>query len=93
VHVIACSSIIIGGFPKEKEAIVVEPVGQPCEAPWIITFCLSKASPDPYSIYRMDIESCFLISMHVMYCALCVGFLDYGVIGCMVVPFHMYPCI
>jgi hypothetical protein len=30
--------------------------------------------------------------MHVMYCALRVGFLDDDMIGCMVEPFHMYPC-
>jgi hypothetical protein len=35
-------------------------------------------------------ESC-LLYMHVMYCALLIGFLDEDVIGCMVVPFLMYP--
>jgi hypothetical protein len=31
--------------------------------------------------------------MHVLYCALCVGFLDDIVIGCMVVPPSIYyPC-
>jgi hypothetical protein len=28
-------------------------------------------------------------SMHVMYCALSIGFLVDDVIGCMVVPFHI----
>jgi hypothetical protein len=27
-----------------------------------------------------------------MYCALRIWFLDGVVIGCIVVPFHMYPC-
>jgi hypothetical protein len=30
-----------------------------------------------------------LLSMHVMYYTLCVGFLDDIVIGCIVVPFHI----
>jgi hypothetical protein len=30
--------------------------------------------------------------MLVMYYALCIGFLDDFVIGCMVLSFHMYPC-
>jgi hypothetical protein len=31
MHVIACRLIIVGGFPQEKEAIVVELGGQPRE--------------------------------------------------------------
>jgi hypothetical protein len=32
----------------------------------------------------MNIESCFIMSMHVIYCAPRVGILDDDVIGCMV---------
>jgi hypothetical protein len=42
---------------------------------------------------KKAILSLVYFSMHVMYCALCIGFLDDDVIGCMVVHFHMYPCI
>jgi hypothetical protein len=49
-----------------NEAIVEELSGQPREALQILTFSLSKSSPGAYSIYEMDIESCFLISMHVL---------------------------
>jgi hypothetical protein len=36
----------------------------------------------------MQLESCLVIYACVD-CALCVGFLDDDVIGCMVVPFHI----
>jgi hypothetical protein len=39
---------------------------------------LSKASPDAYSAYQCHIESFLFYSMHVMYCALSIGFLDDG---------------
>jgi hypothetical protein len=52
-----------------------------------LTRRLSKASP-------MDIDpiewlTCLVcLSLHVMYCALCVGFCLMMLIGYMVVPFH-----
>jgi hypothetical protein len=39
---------------------------------------LSKASPGAYSTYKCHIESILFYSMHVMYCALRVGFLGDG---------------
>jgi hypothetical protein len=56
-----------------------------------LTRCLSKASPGAYSTYRNEILSLLYFSMHVLYCALCIGFLNEVVISCLVVLFHMYP--
>jgi hypothetical protein len=36
---------IVGGFPQVKEVVAEELGGQPHEAPQILTFSLSKASP------------------------------------------------
>jgi hypothetical protein len=91
MHVIACRLIIVGGFPQEKEAIVVEIGGQPREVSQMLTFPFCKATPGAYSTYRNVILSLLYFSMHVMYCALRIGFLYDIVIGCMLVPFHMYP--
>jgi hypothetical protein len=57
-----------------------------------LTQRLSKASPGAYSSYRMQILSHVQLSMHVMYCALRVGFLDNMVIGCMIVSFRTSSC-
>jgi hypothetical protein len=90
VHVIACRFAVVGGFPQEKELVVADLGGQPHEALQILTVPFSKASPGAYSTYR-NVILCFLyFSMHVLYCALHIGFLNEVVIGCMVVPFHMY---
>jgi hypothetical protein len=53
------------------------------------SFLWSKVSPGAYRSYRMINVSCFTI-LHVMYCALYIGFLNEVVIGCMVLPFYMY---
>jgi hypothetical protein len=55
----------------------------------ILTFPLCKASPSAYSSFRNAYMSLVYSFMHVMYCALRVGFLDDMMICCMVVPFHI----
>jgi hypothetical protein len=70
-------------------AVAEELGGQPREAFRILTFPLCKASPGAYSSYRNAYMSLVYSSMHVMYCALHVGFLDDMVIGCMVVIFYI----
>jgi hypothetical protein len=50
--------------------------GQPREASRILTFVSSKVSPGVYSTYKCHIESFLFYSMHVIYCALRIGFLD-----------------
>jgi hypothetical protein len=80
----------VGPSSQEKKAIASKLGGQPREASRILTFPLSKASPGAYSTYRNVILSLLYFSMHVMYHALCIGFLYDIVIGCMLVPFHMY---
>jgi hypothetical protein len=40
MHVISCRPIIIGGYPQEKEVVLVELGGQPHEALWILTVFL-----------------------------------------------------
>jgi hypothetical protein len=57
VHVISCSPVVAGGFPREKEVIVAELGGQPHQVTWILTFPLSKASPNAYITYRNEILS------------------------------------
>jgi hypothetical protein len=44
--------IVIFVFSHEKEAISEELGGQPHEAPWILTFSLSKVSVDAYNVYK-----------------------------------------
>jgi hypothetical protein len=43
-------TIVIGVFSSKKEAGAW---GQLSEAPWILTFSLSKACPAAYSTYKM----------------------------------------
>jgi hypothetical protein len=41
-------------------------------------------------IIPIEVQFCVLLylSMHVIYCALCIGFLYDIMIGCILVPFH-----
>jgi hypothetical protein len=78
--------IVIFVFSHEKEAISEELGGQPHEAPWILTFSLSKVSADAYNAYKC--KYWILLYLHVMYCAPHIGFLDHFVIGYMVAPFR-----
>jgi hypothetical protein len=59
-----------------KEIIAGDLGGRPHEMPHMLTFPLSKASPGAYSTYKLNVESCLVIYMHAMYCALLVGFLN-----------------
>jgi hypothetical protein len=49
-------------------------------------FCLEQGKPGAYTTYRNVIFSLLYFSMHMMYCALRVGFFDDIVICYMVVP-------
>jgi hypothetical protein len=56
----------------------VEPGGQPHEASWILTVLLSKASPDAYSTYKMNVVSCFTLNACVVLCTTCRALFDDG---------------
>jgi hypothetical protein len=59
---IVVGTIIVGGFSSVKEAIVEKLGGQPHQAPWRLTFSLSKASPGAYSTCKnANIESFFTL--------------------------------
>jgi hypothetical protein len=53
-------TIVIGGFPPEKQATAEELGGQPREVSQMLTFSLSKASPGVYSAYR-NVISCLAL--------------------------------
>jgi hypothetical protein len=69
----------------------------------MLTFSFEQGKLGAYSTYRMQILSLVYFSMHVMYCALHIGFLDdgdrfhdstllYVILLIDVLPFYDYMC-
>jgi hypothetical protein len=86
MHVIACSPIVVGGFPQEKEVVAV-----PHEASRMLTFSFEQGKPRAYSTYRNAILSLFYFKCMCGLCTMCRVLYD-DVIGCILVPFHIYHC-
>jgi hypothetical protein len=64
--VIACRVRCVKVFSPEEKVVAEELGGQLCEALWILTFPLSKASLGAYSTYRMQYCVVLYLSMHTL---------------------------
>jgi hypothetical protein len=81
----------VGVFPEEEKVEQKVPGGPQAPSYEELNLRLSKASPGAYRSYIMNNVSCCAYLCMWSLCTTCrVLFGD--VIGCIVVPFHMYPC-